>query len=90
MMKNKRNRSRLEIIAKILNVARDATRKTNIMYQANLSFRQTERYLNFLIEKGLLGLTTDEDGNLIYETTQKGVLFLKNFSEIERSLLGPR
>jgi predicted transcriptional regulator len=89
-MGSRRNRSRLEIIAKILSVARDGARKTNIMYQANLSFRQMESYLNFLIEKGLLGSTLNEDGTPIYETTQKGNSFLKNFCEIEKSLLGSR
>ncbi|NIO36932.1 hypothetical protein GTO27_04425, partial [Candidatus Bathyarchaeota archaeon] len=48
-------RSRLQIIADILSVVRDNdARKTRIMYLANLSWDLLTRYLNELIEAGLM------------------------------------
>ena len=67
------NRSSLDIVRDMLSVASDSARKTRIMYQANLSFVQLEKYLGDLLEKGLLG----RDGDSYYLTTKKGLEFLK-------------
>ena len=48
--KKNKNRRRLEIVRDLLSAASEKTRKTRIMYQANLSFRQNEKYLNSLLE----------------------------------------
>jgi predicted transcriptional regulator len=52
-------RSRLEILARILNVAEAATAKTHIMYRANLNYRELEKYLAFLGKKGMLQQVID-------------------------------
>jgi predicted transcriptional regulator len=67
------NRSSLDIVRDVLSVASVSARKTRIMYQANLSFVQLEKYLGSLLEKGLLGY----DGDSYYLTTKKGLEFLK-------------
>ncbi|MDH5267795.1 MAG: winged helix-turn-helix domain-containing protein, partial [Candidatus Bathyarchaeota archaeon] len=43
-------RNRLEIISEILQVAKNGAKKTHVMYQCNLSYRQTEKYLNHLLK----------------------------------------
>ena len=67
------NRSSLDIVRDVLSVASVSARKTRIMYQANLSFVQLEKYLGDLLEKGLLG----RDGDSYYLITKKGLEFLK-------------
>jgi len=76
------NRTRVEILASILKVASNGALKTHIMYRANLSHRQLEKYLAFLEERGLLAQVTDDGGNRRYEITQKGCDFLREYSHI--------
>jgi predicted transcriptional regulator len=77
------NRTRVEILASILKVAQSGALKTHIMYKANLSHRQLERYLGFLEERGLLAQGIDEDmGNRIYRITDKGCDFLREYSHV--------
>jgi predicted transcriptional regulator len=77
------NRTRVEILASILKVASSGALKTHIMYKANLSHRQLERYLGFLEERGLLAQGIDEDmGNRIYRITDKGSDFLREYSHV--------
>jgi len=75
------NRTRVEILASILKVAGSRTLKTHIMYKANLSFRQLERYLTLLESNGMLARTFD--GNiLMFQITEKGNEFLKDYERI--------
>jgi len=77
------NRTRLEILASILKVASNGALKTHIMYKANLSHRQLERYLAFLEERGLLIQGVDEAvGSRIYRITEKGFDFLREYSHV--------
>jgi predicted transcriptional regulator len=71
------NRHNLEIVRDMLAVASVKARKTRIMYQANLSFVQVEKYLHDLLEKGLL----NHDGDSCYLITEKGLGFLKLYEE---------
>jgi predicted transcriptional regulator len=75
------NRTRVEILASILKVASNGALKTHIMYKANLSHRQLERYLGFLEQRGLLAQGIDEEmGTRIYRVTDKGCDFLREYS----------
>lgn len=77
------NRTRMEIVASILKVASNGALKTHIMYKANLSHRQLEKYLGFLEERGLLSQAADEDrGSRIYRITGKGIEFLREYSHV--------
>ena len=77
------NRTRIEILASILNVASNGSLKTHIMYKANLSHRQLEKYLEFLIRNMLLEETNEPDVGRRYRLTQKGIDFLKDYSRLE-------
>ena len=80
--KNQRKRrDRLYIIAEILEIAKDGTLKTQIMYKANLSFSQLNEYLNFLVSLNLLECK-QADGKTVYKTTEKGIKYLDNYKEI--------
>jgi predicted transcriptional regulator len=79
----------MEILANILKVASNGALKTHIMYKANLSHRQLERYLAFLEERGLLAQGVDEDmGNRIYQITEKGFDFLRDYSRVSGYFTG--
>jgi len=83
------NRTRMEILASILKVASNGALKTHIMYKANLSHRQLERYLTFLEERGLLAQGLDEElGNRIYRITEKGFDFLRDYSHVSGYFTG--
>ena len=73
--KNK-NRDRLDIVRDMLSAALVRVRKTNIMYKANLSYHLLEKYLDSLLEAGLV----ECDGNF-YFTTKRGGLFLEQYNE---------
>ena len=80
--KNQRKRrDRLYIIAEILEIAKDGTLKTQIMYKANLSFSQLNEYLSFLVGLNLLECK-QTDGKTVYKTTEKGMKYLDNYKEI--------
>ena len=78
-----KHRSRLQILESILSVISDneGARKTQIMYQAYLSYKLLTRYLNDVLNAGLV---VCDDGNC-YWLTPKGQRFLATFSEYHRS-----
>ncbi len=73
-----------EIVAEILNIALEGTRKTHIMYRAKLSYTQANKYLSLLVEKGFLeNMKTEKPGqSTFYKTTTNGLKFLENLESI--------
>jgi predicted transcriptional regulator len=78
-----RHRSRLKILASILSVVSDnnGAKKTQIMYQAYLSYKLLVRYLNDVIDAGLVVCKEDN----YYSLTVKGEQFLAKFGEYSKS-----
>ena len=68
-------------MASILKVAGNGNLKTHIMYKANLSYRQLERYLNFLETNGMLARISEND-ILTFQVTEKGKEFLIDYARI--------
>jgi len=83
---SQKRRDKLFIIAEILEIAREGTLKTQIMYRANLSFTQLNQYLKLLTEIKLLEKVKKNDKS-IYLTTEKGMKFLQNYREISQLLM---
>jgi predicted transcriptional regulator len=77
-----KRRSRLDIIAKILETATDGAFKTKIMYKANLNFDQINEYAKCLLEAQLIRIIRS-GGKTMYVTTDKGKLLLRRFNETE-------
>jgi predicted transcriptional regulator len=69
----------------MLEIAKDGSIKTQIMYKANLSFTQLNDYLDFLLNKGFI-MQTGSDGKEVYVITEKGVDFLQVHNELVRLL----
>jgi len=76
------NRSRFEIMADILQRAVTGAKKTWLLYSANLSYSQHQKYISTLVELGLLS-----KNNGLYTTTQKGMDFITSYQKLT-SLLG--
>jgi len=75
-------RSRLDIIADILNVASKEAKKTQIMYQANLSYKVLQKYLAEVVDSSLVCFENDRQ---CYQLTDKGKKFLEAYEEYSRS-----
>lgn len=73
-------RSRLQIIADILLVASKGAKKTQIMYQANLSYKLLSRYLTEVMKAGLVSFKSED----CYGLTNKGQEFLDRFGEYSK------
>ncbi len=74
-------RDRLDIIADILNVVSREAKKTQIMYQANLSYKVLQRYLTEITEASLISF---EHVNQSYLLTGKGHEYLVAYKEYSR------
>ena len=65
-------RSEADIIDKILVETKDGIKKTHLMYKANMSNTQLDRYLEKLIEQQFIQLRTNTDNGTTYQLTEKG------------------
>ena len=75
-------RGRLDIIADILHVASRNAKKTQIMYQANLSYKVLQRYLAETTGASLINF---EDEKHCYLLTAKGREFLDAYQEYSKT-----
>lgn len=82
---NSKRRDKLYIISEILEITKDGTLKTQIMYRANLSFTQLNDYLKFMLGINLLEKVT-KDNKPAYKPSTKGLDFLRRYQEITEIL----
>ena len=82
-----KRRDKLCIIAEILEIAKNGTLKTQIMYKANLSFTQLNEYLKLMLKIRLLAKLA-YNGKDVYTATEKGSDFLQRHSELTELLKG--
>jgi len=75
-------RSNIEIIADMLRVGENGAGKTEIMYNANMSYSQIQKYLGFLMSQGFI--TKVEVGNPVvtYQLTDLGLKLLKSIDSV--------
>ena len=73
---------KLDIIADILTVASRRPKKTQIMYQANLSFRELQKYLAEISGASLICF---EDETQCYALTPKGQEYLEAYLQYSKS-----
>jgi predicted transcriptional regulator len=75
-------RNRLDIIADILQVVSQNAKKTQIMYQANLSYKVLQRYLREVTMASLIEFETTEQ---CYVLTSKGQDFLEAYKDYAKT-----
>ena len=85
-------RSNIEIISEMLRIGANGAGKTEIMYSANMSYRQIQKYLKFMIAQGLIHKVEVGNPSLSYIVTEKGhglrksidtILEVLNFKDLE-------
>jgi len=79
-MKLERRRSSIEVIAEMLRLGEAG--KTEIMYSANMSYSQLQKYLSFLLQLGLITKVTVGNPVVTYRVTRKGLRLLRNIEGI--------
>jgi predicted transcriptional regulator len=70
-------RSSFDIIAEILETAKNGAKKTRIMYTCGLSYSFVQKYLDLLLETGLIAIGSS------YQTTDKGMEFLHKYQRLD-------
>lgn len=65
-------RSNIEIISEMLRVGADGAGKTELMYSVNMSYRQIQKYLKFLVSQGFIDKVEVGNPLVTYMVTEKG------------------
>jgi predicted transcriptional regulator len=86
-MRVNRRRSDLEIIAQMLKVSENGTGKTRIMYGANMSYSQIQKYLGYLMAQGFIDGIKLGNPSVTYKITESGLRLL-NLLESIKEMLG--
>jgi len=75
-------RSRLDVIADILDTSLSGVKKTHLMYHCNMSFAQLEKYLNLILKTKLVEVE-DDGPKFFFRTSGKGRKFLKSYESLK-------
>ena len=86
-MKVNQRRSNIEIIADMLKIGENGVGKTRIMYGANLSYSQIQKYLGFLVGQGFIDKMEVGNPAVTYKVTENGLKLLNSINSI-REMLG--
>jgi len=66
----------------MLRVGENGAGKTEIMYSANMSYAQIQKYLGFLLSHGFINKVHVGNPSVTYRVTEKGDTLLKNIDGI--------
>jgi len=81
-MRLNHRRSNIEIIAEMLRVGENGAGKTEIMYGANMSYAQIQKYLAFLMSQDLINKVEVGNPSIKYRVTDKGSKLLESINNI--------
>ena len=85
-MRVNRRRSDIERIADMLKVGENGAGKTEIMYSANMSYAQIQKYLGYLMAQGFIGKMKMGNPAVSYRVTDSGLKLLELISSIKEML----
>ncbi len=85
-MKVNRRRSNIEIIADMLKVGENGAGKTEIMYSANMSYSQIQKYLGFLMSQGFIDKVELGNPVVTYRVTENGLKLLQCINSVVEML----
>jgi predicted transcriptional regulator len=75
-------RSNIEIIADMLRIGENGAGKTEIMYTANMSYSQIQKYLNYLVGQGFINKVNIDGTMTAYQVTDSGFKLLKTIDSL--------
>lgn len=85
-MRVNRRRSDIEIIADMLKVGENGAGKTEIMYSANMSYSQIQKYLGYLMAQGFIDKMKMGNPSVTYQVTESGLKLLQLISSVKEML----
>ena len=85
-MRVNRRRSDIEIIADMLKIGENGAGKTKIMYNANMSYSQIQKYLGFLMGQGFIDKMKMGNPSVTYQVTDSGLKLLQLISSLKEML----
>lgn len=85
-MKVGKRRSNIEIIAEMLKVGENGAGKTKIMYNANLSYSQIQKYLGYLTGQGFIDKVKIGNPSATYQITESGLRLLNSINSVMEML----
>jgi len=85
-MRVNRRRSDIEIIADMLKVGENGAGKTKIMYNANMSYSQIQKYIGYLISQGLIEKMEIGNPSVTYHVTDSGLRLLRLIDSVKEML----
>ena len=74
-------RDSVKLVVDMLVVALEGAKKTEIVYKANLNFKQAQKYLGFLLSKGLMAVESSSGKRKVYRTTERGRTFIRRYGK---------
>lgn len=77
-----RRRSNIQIIRDMLRIGENGAGKTKLMYNANMSYAQIQKYLKFLISQGLIDKVQVGNPSVTYQITDKGQSLVKSIDAV--------
>jgi predicted transcriptional regulator len=77
-----RRRSNIEIIGDMLRIGANGAGKTEIMYSANMSYSQLQKYLSMLISQGFVDRLEVGNPMVTYRVTERGSTLLRSIDTI--------
>jgi predicted transcriptional regulator len=83
-----RRRSNIEIIADMLRAGENGAGKTEIVYTANMSYSQIQKYLDYLVNQGFVNKVDMGNTMVAYQVTESGLQLLKAIDTLIK-MLGP-
>jgi predicted transcriptional regulator len=86
MVRVNRRRSDIEIIADMLKVGENGAGKTEIMYSANMSYSQIQKYLGYLVGAGYIDKMKMGNPSVTYQVTDSGLRLLQLITNIKEML----
>jgi predicted transcriptional regulator len=70
----------------MLRVGENGAGKTEIMYSANMSYTQIQKYLGYLLTQGFIDRIEIGNPVVTYQVTEKGLGLLRNIEGIMEAL----
>jgi len=85
-MRLNQRRSDIEIIADMLKVGENGAGKTQIMYNANMSYHQIQKYLGYLMGQGFIDRIKVGNPSVTYQVTDSGLKLLQLITNLKEML----
>ncbi len=85
-MRINQRRSDIEIIADMLKVGENGAGKTKIMYNANMSYHQIQKYLGYLMGQGFIDRIKVGNPSVTYQVTDSGLKLLQLITNLKEML----